>query len=117
MPHTNKQLQKEAARRHYLKNIIKMKQKALFHNKQSIIRNREYVDKYLKTHPCIDCGESDNVVLEFDHVRGEKKRNISDMILKAFSINAIKTEIEKCDVRCANCHRRVTYIRRLNIGS
>lgn len=72
-----------------------------------------YVRAYLSENPCIDCGESDPIVLEFDHVRGTKCGNISDMALAGFSLYSMKNEIEKCDVRCANCHRRVTYLRRI----
>ena len=35
---------------------------------------RKYILDYLSTHPCVDCGESDIRVLEFDHVRGRKKK-------------------------------------------
>ena len=49
--------------------------------------------------------ESDIRVLEFDHVRGEKSGNISEMIASGHSIARLQTEIEKCDVVCANCHR------------
>jgi ferredoxin len=73
-------------------------------------RIAEFVFAYLKQHPCVDCGESDPVVLEFDHVRGKKEYNISYMI-KAVSLDKIVAEIEKCEVRCANCHRRVTAAR------
>jgi hypothetical protein len=66
----------------------------------------KYIVEYLLTHPCVDCGESDIIVLEFDHVRGDKRGNIS--ILKRSSLKAVKEEIEKCEVRCANCHRRKT---------
>jgi len=48
------------------------------------------------------------VVLEFDHVRGVKIWEISRMRVRA-SERALLSEIEKCDVRCANCHRRKTY--------
>jgi len=36
-------------------------------------RNPRLVLEYLNTHPCVDCGESDQVVLDFDHVTGERK--------------------------------------------
>ena len=66
----------------------------------------EYILNYLIEHPCIDCGEKDPIVLEFDHVNGAKRDNISN--LKRSSVKAVKEEIEKCEVRCANCHRRKT---------
>jgi ribosomal protein S27E len=71
-------------------------------------RKRWYVYNYLQSHPCIDCGESDHVVLEFDHVRGEKVKSISKMVATTYSLESLIKEIEKCEVRCANCHRRIT---------
>lgn len=59
---------------------------------------------YLLAHPCVDCGETDPVVLQFDHVRGEKNFNVSEMFAARRPLKAIKAEIEKCEVRCANCH-------------
>ena len=47
------------------------------------------------------------MVLEFDHINPEEKiSNVSDLM--KFSINKVKKEIAKCEVRCANCHRRKT---------
>lgn len=71
-------------------------------------RNRNFVLNYLKEHPCLDCGEKDPIVLEFDHVRGNKTANVSVMMNGKFSIDNLSMEIAKCDVRCANCHRRRT---------
>jgi hypothetical protein len=62
---------------------------------------------YLLEHPCVDCGETDPVVLEFDHVRGKKVSNIGTLAASA-CWQKIQTEIAKCEVRCANCHRRKT---------
>jgi hypothetical protein len=59
---------------------------------------------YLSTHPCVDCGERDVVVLQFDHVR-DKSMNISTLIGMGASWKRIEAEIAKCEVRCANCHR------------
>ena len=75
-------------------------------------RNYAYVADYLSTHPCVDCGESDPIVLEFDHVRGSKVANISEMKCKGLPLSTMIEEIAKCEVRCANCHRRVTFVRR-----
>ena len=61
---------------------------------------------YLKEHPCINCGESDPVVLDFDRLQ-DKKYNVSEMI-GAFGLKSVIKEINKCQVLCANCHRRKT---------
>ena len=61
---------------------------------------------------CIDCGESNPLVLDFDHVKGDKILAISDMSNKAYCIDKISEEMEKCEVRCANCHRIITEKRR-----
>lgn len=71
-----------------------------------------FVFEYLQTHHCVDCGETDPIVLEFDHRPGEQKRfTIGQISSRNFSLSVIKQEIDKCDVRCANCHRRITYAR------
>jgi len=69
---------------------------------------RAWVNEYLASHPCTDCGEADIIVLEFDHVRGNKDRDIAQMISDRLSLTRVILEIEKCEVRCANCHRRKT---------
>jgi hypothetical protein len=71
-------------------------------------RNAQHLWDYLLTHPCVDCGEVDPVVLEFDHVRGEKVAALSDMAKRQFSLAKLDAEIAKCEVRCANCHKRKT---------
>jgi hypothetical protein len=60
---------------------------------------------YLETHPCVDCGESNPVVLEFDHVRGSKINSICNLINRGCCWETIHSEIQKCEVRCCNCHR------------
>ena len=71
--------------------------------------------EYLRTHACVDCGETDLLVLEFDHLR-DKKYNIAEMINRDFTWASILREIEKCEVVCANCHRRRTYTRRQTLA-
>jgi hypothetical protein len=68
---------------------------------------------YLREHPCIACGEADNVVLEFSHRDpASKVADTSDMIRRMFSAKRIEAEIAKCDVLCANCHQRLTSLGR-----
>ncbi len=67
---------------------------------------RKYVYEYLSSHPCVDCGNNNILTLTFDHVRGEKRGNVSDMVHRGRSIETIKTEMEKTEVVCFNCHMR-----------
>ena len=68
-----------------------------------------FIKEYLLNHPCVDCGETDPVVLEFDHNgKVPKFKAVSLLIRSIYPIKKIQDEINKCDVRCANCHRRKT---------
>jgi hypothetical protein len=101
-----KECRKKYHRDHYLDNKKLYKSKAVVWSKTNKKRNFKKIISYLSEHPCVDCGESDIVVLEFDHIK-DKKMNISVM-LKYHSWSNIIKEINKCEVRCANCHRRKT---------
>ncbi len=93
---------------YWLKNREKLLIKKAINKQKSLDRNLLFVVNFLKNHSCIDCGETDLIVLEFDHVRGTKKNSICEMVLNTVSIKTLKEEINKCDIRCANCHRRKT---------
>ncbi|MDQ6675288.1 MAG: hypothetical protein M3069_31885 [Chloroflexota bacterium] len=63
---------------------------------------------YLWLHPCVDCGERDPIVLEFDHRDRSTKRATVSNLMRYSAWPQIDAEITKCDVRCANCHRKRT---------
>lgn len=65
------------------------------------------VRAYLQVYPCVDCGESDPEVLEFDHLH-DKKHDVTTMVASGHLWSSIEREIAKCEIRCANCHRRRT---------
>jgi hypothetical protein len=64
--------------------------------------------QYLRCHPCVDCGETNPVLLEFDHVRGKKLNSVCNLISRGFGWGTIEAEIGKCEVRCCRCHRLKT---------
>lgn len=70
---------------------------------------KEFIGGWLTSHECVDCGETDIRVLEFDH-REKKNFNIAQAVHKCIALRTLKNEISKCEVRCANCHRRKTSI-------
>lgn len=70
-------------------------------------QNRKMLLDYFSEHACVDCDETDPRCLTFDHVRGKKTMNVSQMV-GDFSWMEIQKEIQKCEVRCANCHMKKT---------
>lgn len=109
MAYRNPADEKEYQRKYYLANKEQRKRNRLNGDRRNLLRNAQFVWDYLRGHPCVDCGEGDPVVLEFDHKDDcEKIASISDMVRQRFSLKRLEAEISKCDVRCANCHRRRT---------
>ncbi|MEN3284146.1 MAG: hypothetical protein V7607_5286 [Solirubrobacteraceae bacterium] len=66
-----------------------------------------YVFEYLREHACVDCGEGDPVVLEFDHI-GEKSAGIAALVAAGVKLDVVENEISRCEVVCVSCHRRRT---------
>lgn len=100
--------QRAYLRDHYQRNKDYYKIKA---KKRSVAigrENRAKIVEYLSTHPCVDRGESDPRVLEFDHINGDKEKDIAVMIYD-YPWHKVEAEIAKCEIRCANCHRRRTH--------
>lgn len=71
-------------------------------------RNHEFVCEYLLRNPCVKCGYTDIRALEFNHIRGIKANNVSELVYRGVSLSKITEEINKCEVLCANCHRIYT---------
>lgn len=71
------------------------------HSKGQVKRRKElwllktlYILKYFKTHHCIDCSESDPIVLDFDHLHPEQKiASIAMMAVTGCNIQSMITEI------------------------
>ena len=111
MSYKDKEAEKARNKAYYQANKKRILERTKENNKKKIQRNKGYVKEYLQSHPCVDCGEEDIIVLEFDHInRLSKFKTICQLVNKSYSLKAIQDEIDKCQVRCANCHRRKSYL-------
>lgn len=84
--------------------------------KVSIAKQKAYLAKYIQdmksNTPCMDCKISyPYYVMDFDHVRGRKQKNVSELI-STLSKKKIDLEIAKCEIVCSNCHRIRTHLRK-----
>ena len=100
----------------YMKEVWypKNKEKHISYVRRNKNRVAEFIEEYKRARSCVDCGFSGRdfpYVLDFDHVDNSavKKFNIGSWSHTVLSIEAIKREIEKCELVCANCHRKRTF--------
>lgn len=73
--------------------------------------NRRWLHDYLKTRHCEweGCIVSDPDMLVFDHLNPRDKRaEVSRMVQQTYGLEAIKAEVSKCRVLCANQHQKHT---------
>lgn len=95
-------------KKYYAADPIKGRAKTKKHKDIKVPLNREIIWEAIQA-PCHDCGLVDPVVMEFDHRPDEVKLyDIGRMVGNTYSLETLRVEIAKCDVVCANCHRRRT---------
>jgi hypothetical protein len=95
--------QSESMKQHYRDNPERLKVIG-DRSRDNVRSNSVWLYNYLAANPCVDCGEDNPVVLEFDHRnRDEKIKSVSHMT--THSRESVMAEVAKCDVRCVNCHR------------
>lgn len=69
-------------------------------------RNIKYVLDIKNESKCCICGESSSPCLDFDHIDTKLKRNtVANLSAQGYSLDVVRTEISKCQIICANCHR------------
>ena len=93
-------------REHYLANRQKYIDAEARRKQERAERRTRYLIEFFRDHPCADCGETDPVVLEFDHLR-DKGLEVTNQFASR-NWQEILDEIAKCHVVCANCHKRRT---------
>ena len=87
-----------------------------YHRRESVQKKRRHrywvkqnwLSEYKKRKSCKKCGESHPACLVFHHRNPDKKdENVSNILAhRNWSLERIKKEVKKCNVMCANCHRK-----------
>lgn len=97
--------QHRKSKEHYQKYKTEYNKRSKERRERLFEENSLLVVNFLKNNPCVNCSESNILVLDFDHKdKKDKKYDISRM-LSSYKWNTILKEIKKCQVLCANCHR------------
>lgn len=95
---------KEYDHNRHIKNAILIRKQ----KKDRRVFLQEWFKEKKATLKCFFCTEDFIECLEFHHTDPkEKEYNVSNMVKNGFSIKKIESEIAKCIVVCANCHRKI----------
>lgn len=98
---------------------LQEKRLAFYKDKHVYTRNSSvsYVKEFKESNPCVDCGSFyPYYVMDLDHVRGEKVAGMSVLAFRHTSHAKILEEMAKCDLVCANCHRKRSFSRKQHLS-
>src|SRR5678815_4559275 len=91
-------------RAHYLANREEYIRREVARINRYRIENRVLMLAYLLAHPCVDCGQTNPVTLDFDHRDPSVKRGNIGFIAARKPWHLVLPEIAKCDVGCKLPH-------------
>lgn len=73
-------------------------------------RKYDWAWDYKQQRGCLDCGERHPACLDFHHRdQATKTMSVSECCRSNLTLDKILAEIAKCDLLCANCHRKRHY--------
>jgi len=104
---SKKERQRVATAKHYAKHgqSAAFKARQRWNMDRLLDRNRDVNDALKTQNPCTDCGGYfPSVCMDWDHTGDDKKYSVAKMLNNA-SLERLYTEINKCELVCANCHR------------
>jgi hypothetical protein len=106
----------------YMREVWYPKNKSKHISYQTKIKKRiiDFVLDFKRKSFCVDCdfpGKEYPSVLDFDHISGTKKFNVSEFKNHTNSYKLVREEIKKCEIVCANCHRIRTIRRKRRCSS
>jgi hypothetical protein len=98
---------REYNRLYYMRNREKLLNNQVDKNKRFAEKRRKWLVDYKKKLKCVRCDESHPATLTFHHKNNlEKSFEIGNAIKLGVSLKRLVSEIEKCEVLCANCHAK-----------
>lgn len=120
----NKENFKKKRKEHYELNKIKTLESQKEWVKNHVEKSREYKRKYKNKNKQISkeyirnlkiscsCGENEYIALDFHHIKeSEKEYHIHTLIHHGYTLEKIKEELDKCEIICANCHRKKHFLK------
>lgn len=101
MPYKDPERQKRFLSEHYKKH------KALYlqRSKRSRDRKLDEVNSIKEARGCKVCGITHPACLDFHHRNPDEKTMAVSELIRHSKFDDALSEVEKCDVLCANCHR------------
>ena len=112
MPIKDKEKRREYQREYMRGWYQKNKAKHIASVRKSNKKIKDWLKEYKATLKCENCEENHPACLEFHHINPKEKRFAIANIKDFLSWSALQTEIAKCRVLCANCHRKEHYEQR-----
>lgn len=110
---TNHARLKEYHKEYRQRNKEKYAQSRDNYRQKQIAKVRAWFEEYQKTMKCA-CGETHISCLDFHHRDPSTKRaSVREMMRGHYPFEALLEEVEKCDVICANCHRKLHWSERM----
>jgi hypothetical protein len=111
----NREKLRARSRARYHENVLQNRESSNQSRKRREFPKRVFIEDLKSSTPCADCGQFfPAVCMDFDHLPGTKKiATIARMMGHgSYSLEELKSEISKCQLVCANCHRIRTWITR-----